>query len=153
MSPLARRWFKFNFVGGIGIAVQLATLALLVHVLRVPYLLATFGAVEAALLHNFIWHERFTWIDRTRASRPRHVAARLLRFHMGNGAISILGNLLLMRLLVGGVGLPPLVANGMAIAACALLNFAAGEWFVFRTPAHLTASQARNRPSGSTSSQ
>ncbi len=136
MSPTSRtiavRWLKFNFVGGIGVGVQLAALGLLVHVLRVPYLAATAAAVEMAVLHNFLWHERFTWADRTRASRPRQVAARLARFHAGNGAISIIGNLLLMRLLVGGLGVEPMVANAIAIAACALLNFAAGEWFVFR---------------------
>lgn len=136
MSPstkaMAVRWLKFNFVGGIGIGVQLATLALLVHVLEIPYLIATVAAVETALLHNFVWHERFTWLDRTRASHPRQVAGRLLRFHAGNGVISLVGNVLLMRLLVGVFGLEPLIANAIAIAACALLNFAAGEWFVFR---------------------
>ena len=136
MSPsskaIAVRWLKFNFVGGIGIGVQLAMLGLLVHVFKLPYLVATAAAVETAVLHNFIWHERFTWVDRTRESHGRQIAARLLRFHAGNGAISIVGNLLLMRLLVGAFGLEPLVANGIAIAACALLNFAAGEWFVFR---------------------
>jgi len=136
MSPaskaIAVRWLKFNFVGGMGIGVQLATLALLVHVLRMPYLWATVVAVETAVLHNFVWHERFTWLDRTRSSTARQVGARLVRFHAGNGAISIVGNVLLMRLLVGAFGLEPLIANGIAIAACALLNFAAGEWFVFR---------------------
>jgi putative flippase GtrA len=136
MSPgskaIAVRWLKFNFVGGIGIGVQLAMLGLLVHVFKLPYLVATVAAVETAVLHNFIWHERFTWVDRTRDSQGRQIAGRLLRFHAGNGAISIVGNLLIMRLLVGAFGLEPLVANGIAIAACALLNFAAGEWFVFR---------------------
>jgi putative flippase GtrA len=131
-KAIAVRWLKFNFVGGIGIGVQLATLALLVHVFKLPYLVATAAAVETAVLHNFVWHERFTWVDRTRDSQGRQIAGRLVRFHAGNGAISILGNLLLMRLLVGSLGLEPLIANSIAIAACALLNFAAGEWFVFR---------------------
>ena len=136
MSPsskaMAVRWLKFNFVGGIGVGVQLAMLALLVRVFRMPYLPATALAVETAVLHNFVWHERFTWVDRTRQSHARQVAERLLRFHAGNGAISIVGNLLLMRALVGGFGVEPLLANGIAIAVCALANFAAGEWFVFR---------------------
>jgi putative flippase GtrA len=123
---------KFNFVGGIGIGVQLSVLGVLVHVFKLPVLVATAVAVETAVLHNFVWHERFTWIDRTCDSQRRQIATRLVRFHAGNGAISLLGNLLLMQLLVGGFGLRPLVANGIAIAACALLNFVAGEWFVFR---------------------
>ena len=129
------RWLKFNFVGGLGILVQLACLALLVGALHVGYLWATGLAVETAVLHNFIWHERFTWRDRTGevvASRSRDIGMRLLRFHAGNGLISILGNLALMRLFVGALRLPTLPANVAAIAICSLLNFAAGEWFVFR---------------------
>lgn len=133
MTPLAVRWLKFNFVGALGIAVQMGCFALLVSGLRVHYMIATSLAVEAAVLHNFVWHERFTWKDRTReVARPRDVAMRLLRFHAGNGAVSILGNVALMRVLVGVLHLNPYVASGISIAICSLLNFAASEWFVFR---------------------
>jgi putative flippase GtrA len=96
-------------------------------------MIATALAVETAVLHNFVWHERFTWKDRTReVSRPRDVAMRLVRFHAGNGAVSILGNVALMRVLVGVLHLNPYLGNGISIAICSLLNFAASEWFVFR---------------------
>ena len=65
---LGVRWLKFNLVGGIGIGVRLAALALLVGLLKMNYLWATALAVEAAVLHNFVWHERYTWRDRTRAT-------------------------------------------------------------------------------------
>ena len=135
MNPLAVRWLKFNFVGGLGILVQLACLSLLVSGLHFGYLTATALAVETAVLHNLIWHERFTWKDRTGQvvhSRARDVGMRLLRFHAGNGAVSILGNLALMRLFVGTLHVPYLAANIVTIAICSLLNFAASEWFVFR---------------------
>ena len=64
MTPLAVRWLKFNFVGAIGIAVQMSAFALLEGALGVYYLSATALAVETAVLHNFVWHERFTWKDR-----------------------------------------------------------------------------------------
>ena len=133
MSALAFRWLKFNAVGAIGIAVQLAVLAFLNKALGMSYLAATGCAVEAAVLHNFLWHERFTWKDRS-GGGPRAAAVRLVRFHAGNGLISILGNLLLMRFLVGMLHWRVLIANAVTIAACSLLNFAAGEWFVFRRP-------------------
>lgn len=135
MNSLAIRWLKFNFVGGLGILIQLASLALLVSGLHLGYLPATALAVETAVLHNFVWHERFTWKDRTTQvvhSRVSDVAMRLLRFHAGNGAVSILGNLALMRLLVGTLHIKYLLANALTIAICSLLNFAASEWFVFR---------------------
>ena len=55
-----RRWCVFNGIGLAGAAVQLAVLWMLLAA-RVHYLPATILAVEAALLHNFLWHERWTW--------------------------------------------------------------------------------------------
>ncbi len=127
-----RRYLKFNLVGAIGIVVQLATLALLTSALDLQYLVATALAVETAVLHNFIWHERFTWADR-RSLRWRAVALRLARFNCTTGAISIGGNLALMRLLVGQAHLPAIVANLLTIAACSVLNFLVSDRVVFRS--------------------
>ena len=126
-----RRWLKFNAVGALGIGVQLAALALLKTGLNAPYLAATALAVEAAVLHNFVWHELWTWRDR----RPPGggVLARLLRFNLSNGAISIVVNLALMRLLVGYFRVPYLLANLGAIAAGSLANFFVSDLFVFRS--------------------
>ena len=131
MTPLAVRWIKFNAVGGLGIVVQMGAVALLFSVLHLNYLTATGLAVETAVLHNFVWHERYTWKHLPKGA-PRDVALRLLRFHAGNGAISILGNLALMRVFVGGLHMRYYLASVLAIALCSLLNFAASEWFVFR---------------------
>jgi putative flippase GtrA len=127
------RWLKFNFVGAFGIAVQFATLFLLKAVLHFNYLLATALAVEAAVLHNFFWHERYTWADRvSTASRlGRSSLDRCLRFHASNGAVSILGNLALMKLMVDFFHLNYLVANGIAIALCSLANFIVSNEWVF----------------------
>lgn len=127
------RWLKFNFVGAIGILVQLATLALLAGLLRLHYLAATALAVEAAVLHNFVWHYRWTWKDRTRgAPRRALLLPALWRFHVSNGLVSIAGNLLFMRLLVGQLHLHYLAANFVSIALCSLANFLLSELFVFR---------------------
>ena len=124
------RWLKFNAVGGLGIVVQLASLSLLISVAGVDYLLATALAVESAVLHNFIWHERYTWADRRSVSLA-DTALRLLRFNLSNGLISIVGNLLLMRLFAGHLHVPYLIANVLTIASCALLNFVAADRLVF----------------------
>ena len=123
------RFLKFNGVGAIGFALQLGVLALLLH-LGVHYLAATAVAVELTILHNFWWHERWTWRDRPADSRVR--LHRLWRFHAANGLVSLTGNLVLMRLLVGLAGMPPLPANLLAVLACALINFTASDRLVFR---------------------
>lgn len=130
MSPAKEnwvRWWKFNAVGAMGIVVQLATLTLLKIGLHLNYLFATALAVEAAVMHNFLWHERYTWADRESNSR----FVRFAKFNLGNGAISILGNLGIMRVLVGAVGLNYLAANALSIAGCSLLSFVVSDRLVF----------------------
>ncbi len=130
------RWIKFNAVGGIGIVVQLAALAILRSWLKLDYLLATGLAVEIAVIHNFFWHERFTWADRP-AARPVQSLVRLVKFNAGNGAVSIAGNLVMMRLLVGELKFNYVPSNVFAIALCSLVNFLLSDRFVFDAEANL----------------
>jgi putative flippase GtrA len=129
-QPTILRWIKFNAVGGVGIVVQLAALSVFRSWLKLDYLLATGLAVEIAVIHNFLWHERFTWADRP-ATRPMQSLVRLAKFNASNGAVSIVGNLGLMRLLVGEVKLNYVAANLTAIVLCSLVNFLLGDRFVF----------------------
>jgi putative flippase GtrA len=127
VSSIAQRWLKFNFVGALGIGVQLSAFALYSRVAGLDVRLATALAVETAVLHNFIWHERFTW-----RGEPGGAIQRLLKFQAGNGLISIAGNVAVVSVLTGLFHAPPLLSNCAAIAVCALANFAVSEWFVFR---------------------
>jgi putative flippase GtrA len=131
VTQLAVRWLKFNLVGALGIVVQMGAFALLFSACHLNYMVATALAVETAVLHNFVWHERYTWKHLPRGT-ARDIGWRLLRFHAGNGAISMAGNVALMRLFVGVLHIHHYVASGLAIALCSILNFAASEWFVFR---------------------
>ena len=130
MKILFLRWLKFNAVGGLGVCLQLSALAVLVGGLGVNYMVATGIAVELTVVHNFLWHEYFTWGDRTR-SAGGGVCRRLLTFNASNGLVSLAGNLLLMRLLVGVAEVPYVMANGIAILSCSLVNFLLAELMVF----------------------
>ena len=130
MSSTLRVWLKFNMVGLLGMTVQLTALTLLTSGFGVNYLTATALAVETAVIHNFIWHECWTWLDRTQGDTSGTLR-RLLRFHLANGAISIAGNLGLMWLLVSRLHMHYFIANVMAIGTCAILNFLASDRLVF----------------------
>jgi putative flippase GtrA len=121
------RWVRFSAVGATGVFVQAATLALLLRVAGLHYLAATAIAVEASVLHNFIWHRRWTWRDRPQS----RAALMLLRFNLTSGAMSLGGNLLLMFILVSQARLNAFVANMVTIAVCSLINFALSDRFVF----------------------
>lgn len=125
-----RRWLAFSLVGGLGILIQLATLAALTAGAGLHYLVATGLAVEAAVLHNFVWHERWTWRDRAAHDKPGRWK-RLLRFQIANGALSIGGNLVLMQLLAGTCAMNYTVAGILSITICSLLNFFASDRLVF----------------------
>lgn len=132
MSATLTRWIKFNFVGAIGIVVQFVVLFFLKSVLHFDYLFATVLAVEAAVIHNFIWHEHYTWADRVETSPSvRRSIVRWLRFNLSTGGVSILGNLALMKLLVSFGRVNYLVANGIAIVLCSVANFLVSEEWVF----------------------
>ena len=123
------RLLKFSIVGAIGVVVQLGVLAAL-EAKRMDSLPATAIAVESAIIHNFCWHRHFTWGDQAR-SGARDFLLSLFRFHMSNGLLSLLGNLLLMQVLVGGLKLPLLQANLGAIGACSVANFVISDRWVF----------------------
>jgi len=128
------RWLKFNLVGALGIAVQLTVLLGLKSGFHLNYLLATALSVETAVVHNFLWHERYTWADRVRPSWQKSLP-RLLRFNLAAGGVSIAGNLALMKMMVGLGHMNYLIANAIAIASCSLLNFLVSEEWIFEAEA------------------
>ena len=124
------RWLKFNAVGAMGIIVQLLSLALLLRILEFHYLWATVLAVETAVLHNFIWHWRWTWADR-RSDEFSRMAATLLRFNFSNGMISLFGTVLCTGILTGIFKLNPLVANVLSLGPCCVINYLVSDRLIF----------------------
>lgn len=134
MSNAKRKWLrfgKFSLTGLIGAVLQLMLFDLLLKRLHLPGAAATALAVEITVLHNFIWHERFTWSDRQFAGLRRR-AARLWRFHVTNGLVSLSGNTLLIYWLVQQFNAPALPSAAAAIAVCAPLNFLLADRWVYR---------------------
>ena len=135
---------RFVGVGAAGFVLQALMLQVLVAA-GLPYLLATALAVEGAILHNFVWHERWTWADRVvthgAGLKGRHYDVpsrhgRLVRFARFNGAtafISIVGNVALMGVFVGRLRVPLIAANLLAVATLSVLNFVSADRLVFAT--------------------
>lgn len=122
---------KFYAVGGMGIIVQLTMIHILHNILKVHYLVATSLGVEAAVIQNYIWHEKWTWADRA-SGTMKESAIRLLKFNITTGLFSLLGNLALMRFFVGFLKLPVVRANILTLAMCAILNFVISHYYVFK---------------------
>lgn len=123
------RWVKFALIGGLGLVIQLGLIQALTAITS-NYMAATAMAVEFTILHNFIWHEKFTWRERATAGFSGKLQ-RALRFHVTNGVISIAGNLILMRLFAGQMEMHVVPANLLSVTVCSVANFLASDRWVF----------------------
>jgi putative flippase GtrA len=121
---------RFAFVGAVGFVAQFGIFALLGSAFGWPPLLATAASVAVAVLHNFAWHERWTFHDGTGSHRGW--PARLMAFSATNGLASLTGNLGFMAAYKAGLGLPPLVAACLSVASTSVLNFILADRLVFR---------------------
>lgn len=93
--------------------------------------------MEAAVVHNYLWHERFTWANRMSEAG----IVRFIKFNLTTAAFSIVGKVLLRNLLVGVLVLHYRVASGITIAVRFIVNFAVSDRFVFRAKPQKRCSQ------------
>ena len=125
------RFARFAIVGAAGAAVQVVLFHFMVKSFDLPPALAAPMAVEIVLLHNFLWHERFTWRDRGSGGIKQRTI-RLWRFHITNGLLSLGGNTALIYVLVQELKAPALPAALAAIALSAPANFAIADRWIYR---------------------
>lgn len=130
MNPTVVRFYT---VGLMGIAVQLISLIVLADGLRLHPAVATFGAVQIAIAHNFVWHERWTWAHRDVGYSAWQ---RYCRFVLSTGLISVVANLLVTGALVRFSAMPLTIANLLAIATASVANYLASDRFVFKYRGH-----------------
>ena len=121
------RWGRFLAIGLLGFLLQLGTLGWLTLRAGWPWPAATLVSVELAIVHNFLWHARWTWRD-----RPDARLAGFMRFQLTNGMSSLAGNAALMTLFTGVLGMPPLPANALAVVVMSAANFVIADRWVFR---------------------
>jgi putative flippase GtrA len=129
------RFVRFSVAGLAGFAVQIATLAALTQLLGVHYVLATIIAVEAAILVNFAWHERWTWRERMQARGDADVLRRLVRFNALTALTSIAGSVVVTTFLVETASMVPIVANSISVIVLGACNFVGSDRYVFRAAA------------------
>jgi putative flippase GtrA len=127
----AGRWARFNAVAFAGFSVQTATVWVLVEHLGMHYLAAVAVALEAAILHNYAWHARWTWRDRPPADGG---VRRLLQYNVVASATAA-ANLACVAALVEAWRVPYLLASVLGVGLCAVINFVVADTVVFRAGA------------------
>jgi len=125
-SPAARA-LAFVTVASGGFLIQMVIVAALTHATSIPAEAATAIGVELAVLHNFLWHERWTWRDRIAAARVR----RFLNYQLATGCISLAGNVFVVGIAVRAYGIDPTTANLLAVMCMSAANYLAADRWVF----------------------
>jgi putative flippase GtrA len=124
-----RRPLAFIAVGAVGFVVQMTVLAALTfgpHWSAAP---ATALAVETAVLTNFLWHDRWTWRDRTTGTWNR--LHRLWRFQLTNGITSIVGNVIVTMAGACVFHVTAMTANIAAVIVLGVANYMTADRWVF----------------------
>ncbi len=126
------RFGRFSLVGLMGAVLQLTLVSLLTRYFGGLSAAATLVAVEITLLHNFLWHERFTWRNqgpkKLSAAGPTTVAVSR-RQRPGLVGRQYDPDVLSGRERLKAPVLPTAIG---AIVVCSLANFLVADRWVYR---------------------
>ena len=111
-----------------GFVLQTTLLSVLVRWAGLGTGVAVALAVLAAVSHNFIWHEYFTWPGLPREGRLK----RWLSFHLSTGVLSVVANVAVTMIVMSVTGLPVVASNVIAIGLVSVANFWVSDQLVFR---------------------
>lgn len=125
-----RRPLAFVAVASGGFMLQVAIVAMLTRLLHAPAEFATGVGVELAVIHNFLWHERWTWGDRSSAMTSR--LRRFSSYQLATGLTSLAGNIVLVSTAVRAFGIDAAAANVVAVAIMSAANYLIADRWVFR---------------------
>jgi len=129
-NKLPKRFISFTFVGISGIIVNSAILYYAKEYLEVPISIASLLAIQIAILNNFFWNRRFTWVDR-QMTGLKAIRTGLLRFTLVSWIAGGL-NWVILMILHHAVGLHYMVANLVAILVASILNYLLNDLWTFR---------------------
>ena len=138
----ARRSLRYLAVATLGAALQTAVVLAATAAGCSP-VAATVVGIEAAILHNFAWHDRWTWGDRHR-SEPR--AVRLVRYNAAMAGSSLAIGAATTWMVVAGLGWGVLPANALAVGVAALVNYVASDRVLFKVRRRLVLPRGAEQP-------
>jgi dolichol-phosphate mannosyltransferase len=124
------RMSRFAAVGALGTVVNLAVMALLVHVSTINYVAASVVAAEASILGNFFMQERFVFRDLRDGANHR---AKRLVHHLVFNNVETGVRLPFLVVLVQLLGVPPVLAQAATLSVAFVLRFLFISRVVYRS--------------------
>lgn len=121
---------RFSLVGLSGVVVNQGLLMLLHGAVGAPLLLSSIIAIEISILTNFILNHTWTWRLPLRESG---LMRRVVQYHAAAVMAAFAGNVIILMGAVELFGVDYRIANLVGIAVGTVINFTAGEVWIFRS--------------------
>lgn len=129
------RFPRFILTNLLGTAVDILVLWMLSHIVFSSYVgryvVSPFVSFECAVLVNYLCSWHFVWSDRVKQREGGHFGRKYLYYNLsatGSFVVKMIFLLLFERIFGWNV----VVCNLAALTISGLLNFAMGEWVVFK---------------------
>jgi len=123
------RLLRFGVVGLSGVVVNQGLLMLLHGTLGAPLLLSSITAIEISILTNFLLNHTWTW---RMSLRVPGLIRRALQYHAAAVMAAFAGNVIVLMAAVELFGVDYRIANLVGIVVGTVINFTAGEVWIFR---------------------
>lgn len=124
------RMLRFGVVGLSGVVVNQGLLMLLHGTFGAPLLLSSIIAIEVSILTNFVLNHTWTW---RLPLRETGLIRRVVQYHAAAVMAAFAGNVIILMSAVELFGVDYRIANLVGIAVGTVINFTAGEVWIFRS--------------------
>ncbi len=128
---------KFCLVGVLNTGIHYGVFLALFRLLDVYYLVSSTIGYCCGSLNSFVWNKMWTF----QARGTRHSTA-FLKFAIVNG-LSLLINVVSMKMFVAGIGLRPEFAQVLTIGLAVMVNFFGYKLWAFRKKVILSSQKTR----------
>ena len=124
------RFLKFCTVGAGGVVVNMFFFWLFYKKLGMYSLVASFLAIQLAIINNFLWNDKWTWKER-RKPGAGEFSKRLAKFAFASNLVSALGNLVGVFVFLNLLKWYYLFSNFLAISLGVILNFLVNHYWTY----------------------
>lgn len=129
---LLKRIFSFQFIGWIGTGVNLAFLWFCYDVLEWSLLVSGALAIEAAIIHNFVWYYFWTWNDRV-VYTFKDFFELLFKYNVLTAIIDFVVRLSILWVLTEYYGVHYIISDIAGMFVAPLFKYLANDSYVFNT--------------------
>lgn len=129
---LLKRIFSFQFIGWIGTVLNLAVLWLCYDVLQWSLLVSGALAIEAAIIHNFVWYYFWTWSDRVEYTF-RDFFHLLVKYNILTAAIDFIIRLSILWVLTEYFGIHYLISDIIGMFIAPIIKYITNDAYIFST--------------------